>query len=82
MQIKCPKCSWIPQQDSKWTCEQCNTEINLFENVGECTSCRHRHLMVYCIDWEGGCGEMSPILDWCSGMDEELLKLNVKKLFD
>lgn len=82
MQIKCPKCHWNPRKTSLWTCEQCSNEFNIFETIARCPRCDTEHQEIYCIDWEGGCGELSPYLDWYTGLDNELLKLNVKKLID
>lgn len=82
MQIKCPKCYWKPHENSKWTCESCGWEWNVFQTLARCPTCDYEHPEIYCLEWEGGCGEVSPHLNWYEGLDDELLKLNVKKLID
>ncbi len=82
MQIKCPKCSWKPQDDSLWTCESCSYEFQIFNKNATCPQCEFEHIDIYCLEWEGGCGLMSPYLDWFEGIDEKLLDINVKKLFN
>lgn len=82
MQIKCPKCSWQPSQTSIWACESCGLEWHIFDTAARCPTCDYDHENIYCIEWEGGCGELSPHLDWYEGMDEELLRINVQKSVD
>lgn len=82
MHIHCPKCSWSPMPDSQWNCEYCGHASQLFDNAGECIQCGFMHEQIYCIEWEGGCGESSPLLDWFSGIDERLDELNIRRLPD
>ena len=82
MHISCPKCSWFPTADTQWVCESCGYESQLLDNAGECVQCGYMHQQIYCIEWEGGCGESSPLLDWFPDLDKALNELNIKRLGD
>lgn len=80
MEIKCPKCDWKPGIETVWDCENCSFSSDLLKNGGECSQCGFRHEYMYCIEWEGGCGESSPILDWFADIDKGLDELNIQRL--
>lgn len=82
MHIKCPNCSWSPSANTHWNCEYCGSVCELFDTVGECTNCGFIHTQIYCIEWEGGCGELSPLLDWFPDLDAGLTELNIERSID
>ncbi len=79
MQPKCPKCAWFPTPDTLWHCEYCQSVDQLLDKAGECSQCGFRHQQIYCIEWEGGCGESSPLLDWFPDLDAGLTELNITR---
>ncbi len=82
MRTQCPKCTWSPTPESEWVCDACGFAGNLLISVGECSECRHIHPNIYCIEWEGGCGESSLLLDWFPDLDEGLSELNIERNLD
>jgi len=68
--------------DTQWSCEYCGHQSHLLDHAGECAQCGFRHEHIYCIEWEGGCGESSPLLDWFPDLDEGLGELNIQRLPD
>lgn len=82
LQVKCPKCNWEPKDEAVWTCISCGYDWNLFTTAARCPRCQEQNDDVYCIEWLGGCGEVSPHLDWYEGLDSGLVEINVKKLFE
>lgn len=77
MQIKCPNCSWHPEKGDFWICEHCKMDFDMFEEGGKCPYCRHQHEDALCPSWKGGCGEVSPHLDWYSDIDKGMQELNI-----
>lgn len=76
--INCPKCNWIPAKNEEWECESCGVYFNVFERT-DCPQCAFEVQNVHCKEPEGGCGEVSPYLDWFGGMDDALKELNIEK---
>lgn len=76
---KCPKCKWEPDGKAYWNCENCSHEWDMFSTAARCPNCSHQHHNTQCIEWEGGCDEFSPHLDWYEGMDEGLSEISVMK---
>lgn len=72
--IRCPKCSWEPREHSKWRCS-CGHVWNTFDTGGRCPACKMVWEDTQCIDYEGGCREWSPHLDWYDGLEEIVQKL-------
>jgi len=64
MRIRCPKCSWEPDESCRWVCDVCNTKWNTFETHGQCPGCGKIYKDTMCSKRKGGCGQMSLNLDW------------------
>lgn len=79
MQARCPNCKWEPVEDSEWACESCGYHWQVFETAGRCPQCKHQQQNVYCIEWQGGCGIESELLDWFEDLDEGLSGLNIQR---
>ncbi len=75
----CPHCHWPPDGKAHWICESCQMDFNMFEDAGRCPRCYHTHDETQCISYAGGCGEISPHLDWYLGLDQGLKEINIFK---
>jgi hypothetical protein len=68
--IRCPRCSWRPQESSRWYCdcvgtpeppfEACGTSWNTFLTKGRCPGCNHQWRWTSCLQ----CAQWSLHGDW------------------
>lgn len=77
--IKCPKCSWKPDGESNWTCENCEYEWDVFKTAARCPRCSHQNEKTQCVVWKGGCDEISMHLEWYEGIDAGLKEVRIEK---
>lgn len=57
--IKCPKCHWIPNQETKWLCS-CGYAWNTFNTNGICPNCSINWNITACLS----CGTYSAHSEW------------------
>ena len=76
--ISCPLCDWNPSKEDEWECEGCGYWFSYFSQ-SECPQCGTEVQRVHCKEHNGGCGQVSPYLDWFCGMDDALRELNIEK---
>lgn len=69
LEIACPKCDWEPDGGAYWMCE-CGHTWNTFETVGKCPQCSKVHKVTRCPTVPGGCGKISPHVDWYKNLDD------------
>ena len=69
VEIHCPQCRWEPDGGAHWQC-RCGHVWNTFATAGVCPRCRHRWLTTVCPPAPGGCGALSPHIDWYHGLTE------------
>lgn len=74
VEIHCPRCCWAPDGGAHWQCT-CGCVWNTFETAAVCPQCRRRWRDTACPPEPGGCGAMSPHLDWYHGLDEAVAEL-------
>ena len=59
--IRCPKCAWEPDRESRWICLlECGTVWNTFETAGRCPGCNRVWQDTACL----ACHRWSPHVDW------------------
>jgi len=46
--IRCPKCGWTPQKNSRWMCT-CGHHWNTFDTGGVCPACLHQWTETQCL---------------------------------
>ena len=61
--IRCPKCEWVPESSSRWTCwsgdgpeppfTSCGTSWNTFTTRGKCPGCAHQWKWTSCLQCHG-----------------------------
>ena len=75
IEIECPKCEWHPDGGAHWQCS-CGHVWNTFETFARCPKCATIWNDTECPGPEspGGCGVLSPHIDWYKGLDEEVRK--------
>lgn len=82
--IACPKCDWEPDGFPYWMCDSCATTWNTFDTAARCPGCGKQFKETQCIDQAGGCGQVSPHLEWYHHLDnwlkEQLAKIKERKL--
>jgi len=71
VEIKCPKCDWAHDGGEYWWCE-CGHRWDTFETAARCPNCKKQWEVTQCPTDPGGCGEISPHLDWYRGLDDWL----------
>ena len=71
VEIKCPKCDWAHDGGEHWWCE-CGHRWDTFETAARCPSCKKQWEVTQCPTDPGGCGEISPHLEWYRGLDDWL----------
>ena len=57
--IRCPLCTWSPDESARWTCK-CLHCWNTFDTGGICPACLHQWTSTQCL----ACGGWSPHSDW------------------
>jgi hypothetical protein len=57
--IRCPKCQWSPNAESRWSC-RCRHLWNTFGTRGLCPACGYQWTVTSCLN----CGQASPHSDW------------------
>ena len=73
--IYCPRCHWKPDGKIHWMCS-CGCQWNTFDTAAVCPQCPRRWRNTACPDGPaGGCGRMSPHIDWYHGLDEAIHNL-------
>ena len=70
VKIRCPICSWQPEQRSSWVCSPmgrpeyfsggCGHSWNTFDTAGLCPGCNHQWRHTTC----HSCGSTTPQKDW------------------
>lgn len=76
VEIYCPCCHWEPDGGAHWQCT-CGYVWNSFETGAVCPKCQYRWKISQCPTTPGGCGTVSPHVDWYHGLDaliEELVE--------
>lgn len=84
VKIACPKCDWEPTPADLWSCT-CGHSWHTFDTAGRCPSCGKQWEETRCFEPAvGGCGRMSPHLDWYRNLDgwllEEIKKIRIRVL--
>ena len=60
-EIRCPRCVWRPQSESRWSCwPGCQAEWNTFWTAGVCPGCAKAWQTTVCL----ACAQISPHKDW------------------
>ncbi len=62
--IRCPKCTWEPDETCIWVCSVCKTRWNTFDTHGQCPTCSEIYENTQCMRSKNGCGQFSPHEDW------------------
>jgi len=57
--IRCPKCGWEPERDSRWSCS-CLHSWNTFDTEGLCPACGRKWVETQCLR----CHQWSPHREW------------------
>jgi len=57
--IRCPKCGWQPQKNSRWACK-CRHMWNTFDTGGVCPACLYQWTETACLK----CTAWSAHSDW------------------
>jgi hypothetical protein len=93
LEIACPKCDWKPDGGAHWQCD-CGHVWDTFSTGGRCPACRKVWQETHCPGYfflgmklsfipPGGCGKMSPHLDWYRNLDlmvGEALEVALRKV--
>jgi C4-type Zn-finger protein len=74
IEIYCPRCQWEPDGGAHWRCH-CGHIWNTFDTAAVCPHCRYRHRDTSCPAQPGGCGQVSPHIDWYHGLSEAITKM-------
>ena len=69
VEIYCPCCRWEPDGGAHWQCT-CGYVWNSFSTGAVCPKCQYRWKISQCPAQAGGCGAVSPHVDWYHGLDE------------
>ncbi|TVT40136.1 hypothetical protein FNT36_11595 [Hymenobacter setariae] len=69
VEIYCPCCHWEPDGRAHWQCT-CGYVWNSFETAAVCPKCQYRWKISQCPAAAGGCGAVSPHVDWYHGLDD------------
>jgi len=69
LEIYCPACHWEPDGRAHWQCT-CGYVWNSFETAAVCPKCQYRWKISQCPAAAGGCGVVSPHVDWYHGLDD------------
>ncbi len=76
LHIYCPRCHWKADGAKHWLCS-CGRAWSSFDTAGVCPKCQRRWQSTACPTPAGGCGAVSPHIDWYHGLDAliaEMLK--------
>lgn len=74
IEIYCPHCEWVPDGGAHWQCS-CGCVWDTFETAAVCPQCQRRWHNTDCPPKPGGCGRMSPHIDWYHGLEELIAEL-------
>ena len=75
IKIRCPKCNWVPNEFSSWSCT-CGHVWNTFDTYGVCPRCGKRWEYTQCLKspFSAACGKYSKHEDWY------IIPLDIQKL--
>jgi len=62
--IRCPKCTWEPDETCIWVCAVCKTRWNTFDTHAKCPTCGELYENTQCRRSKGGCGLFSAHKQW------------------
>jgi len=60
IKIRCPKCDWKPDGESRWICIECGFHFHTFETDRICPKCGKYYPVTQCL----GCKQFSDYGDW------------------